>query len=66
MQFGDEHAFAAASHLRMIRMLDDEIGALEARVRERIAAIPAAWGVDADGATGPGAGRGRTPPCCLP
>jgi transposase len=59
MQFGDEHAFAAASHLRMIKMLDDEIAALEARVRERIAAIPAAWGVDADGATGPGAGRGE-------
>ena len=58
MQFGEEHAFAAASHLRMIKMLDDEIRALEDRVRERIAAIPAAWGVDADGATGPEAGRG--------
>ena len=58
MQFGPEHAFSAASDLRMIKMLDAEIKDLEARVREHIAAIPAAWGVDADGTTGPGAGTG--------
>ena len=58
MQFGDEHAFAAASHLRMIKMLDAEIGALEDQVKAQLAAIPAAWGVDAGGATGPEAGRG--------
>jgi transposase len=58
MRFGPEHAFAAASDLRMIKMLDAEIKDLEARVREHIAAIPAAWGVDADGTTGPGAGTG--------
>ena len=58
MRFGDEHAFAAASHLRMIKMLDEEIAALEDRVRAHLAAIPAGWGADADGATGPEAGRG--------
>jgi len=58
MRFGPQHAFAAASDLRMIKMLDAEIEALEAQVREHIAQIPAAWGVDADGTTGPGAGTG--------
>ncbi|MBO0809688.1 MAG: IS110 family transposase [Actinobacteria bacterium] len=59
MRFGDQHAAAAASHLRAIDFLDAEIAALEQRVREHIAAIPAAWGVDAGGATGPGAGHGE-------
>jgi transposase len=58
MRFGPEHAFAAASDLRMIKMLDAEIKDLERQVTEHIAQIPAAWGVDADGTTGPGAGTG--------
>ena len=58
MRFGPEHAFAAACDLRMITMLDAEIKDLERQVSEHIAAIPAAWGVDADGTTGPGAGTG--------
>ena len=58
MRFGPEHAYSAASDLRMIKMLDAEIAALQARVREHIAAIPAAWGTDAGGLTGPGAGTG--------
>lgn len=58
MQFGDEHAFTAASYLRMITGLDAEIGQLEARIREHLAAIPGAWGADADGTAGPGAGLG--------
>ena len=53
MRFGPEHAFAAASDLRMIKMLDAEIAALEAQVAEHIAAIPAPGPV-------------RTPPCCPP
>ena len=57
MRFGPGHAFSAGSRLRMIRRLDEEIEALEARVAEHIAQIPAAWGVSADGTTGPGAGR---------
>jgi transposase len=58
MAFGPQHAFAARSHLSMIDHLDAEIAALQARVREHVAQIPAAWGVDADGSTGPGAGLG--------
>jgi transposase len=57
MRFGPEHAFSADSDLRMIRRLDEEIEALEARIGSHIAQIPAAWGVSADGTTGPGAGR---------
>jgi transposase len=56
MRFGPQHAFAAAGHLRAIDFLDAEIAALEAQVRAHLAAIPAAWGVDGDGATGPQAG----------
>lgn len=58
MRFGEEHAFAAASHLRMIKMPAAEIEALEEQVKAHLAVIPASWGVDADGTTGPGAGRG--------
>ncbi|MBO0817571.1 MAG: IS110 family transposase [Actinobacteria bacterium] len=58
MRFEAQHAFAAASHLRMIDYLDAEITMLEEQVKEHLAAIPAAWGVDADGTTGPEAGRG--------
>jgi transposase len=56
MRFGEEHAFAAAGHLRAIDFLDGEIAALEAQVTAHVAEIPAAWGVDADGTTGPDAG----------
>jgi transposase len=59
MRFGPEHAFSAESDLRMIRRLDEEIAALEARVREHLTQVPAAWGVNADGTTGPDAGRGE-------
>jgi transposase len=58
MRFGPQHALAAAAGLRAIDFLDEEIRVLEEQVRERAAAIPAAWGVDAGGATGPGAGLG--------
>jgi transposase len=56
MRFGEEHAFAAAGHLRAVDFLDGEIAALEKQVAAHIAAVPAAWGIDADGTTGPDAG----------
>jgi transposase len=62
MQFGDEHTFAAAQHLRMITMLDAETGALENQVQAHLAAIPESWGTGADGVTGPGAGHGPDAP----
>jgi transposase len=49
-------------HGELARMLLDQIAFLDARIRrltllisEQLAAIPAAWGIDAGGATGPGA-----------
>jgi transposase len=58
MQFGPEHAFAVRSLLRQVTLLDEEITALRDQVAAHLATIPAAWGTDADGVTGPGAGRG--------
>jgi transposase len=57
MRFGPQHAFAAAGHLRAIDFLDAEIEALEEQVAAHVAAIPAAWGINADGTTGPDAGQ---------
>ncbi len=58
MQFGPQHAFNARSLLRAIEFLDEEIRALEDQVKAHVAQIPAAWGVDAGGTTGPDAGHG--------
>jgi transposase len=59
MRFSAEHAFNAAADLRMISALDAEITAVEGMIRECLNLIPAAWGVDSDGTTGPGAGLGQ-------
>jgi transposase len=59
MRFGDQHAFALRQHLRAIDFLTAEADAVREQAREHAAAIPAAWGVDAGGATGPGAGAGE-------
>ncbi|HET9079139.1 MAG TPA: transposase [Trebonia sp.] len=58
MRFWDQHAFAAASLLREIDFVSAEITALEEQAAAHLATIPAAWGVDADGTTGPDAGLG--------
>ena len=55
MRFGPEHAHAAASLLRAIDLLEAELRDLQERVTAHLAAIPASWGVDADGVTGPDA-----------
>src|SRR6202040_2728566 len=57
MRFGPQHAHAAASLLRAIDLLEAELRDLQERVTAHLAAIPASWGVDADGVTGPDAGR---------
>ena len=57
MRFGPQHAHAAASLLRAIDLLDAELRDLQERVTAHLAAIPASWGVDADGVTGPQAGQ---------
>ena len=57
-QFDDHHGELARMLLDQIDALTAQIGKLTTRIEELIAAIPAAHGVDADGTTGPGAGRG--------
>jgi len=61
-RFDDHHAELARMLLDQIDALTAQIGTLTTRVGELIAAIPAAQGIDADGATGPGAGTGPGAP----
>ena len=56
-RFEDHHAVEARILLRHVDDLTRDIEDLTARAGELIAQIPAAQGVDADGATGPEAGR---------
>jgi transposase len=56
--FDDHHGELAQMLLDQIAFCDTRIAVLAARIEEHLDQIPAAWGVDADGATGPGAGTG--------
>ena len=56
--FDDHHGELAALLLDQITSLDAKITQLTTRIAESAAAIPQAWGVDADGTTGPDAGTG--------
>ena len=58
-KFDDHHAELARM---LLDQIDAQTGKLTARIEERIAAIPAAQGIDADGATGPAAGHGQGAP----
>jgi transposase len=60
-RFEDHHAELARILLDQIDALSRQIDQISARVSELIAQIPAAQGIDADGATGPDAGRGPDP-----
>lgn len=57
-KFEAHHGELARILLDQIDALTRQIDQLSARAGELIAAIPAAWGVDADGTTGPDAGKG--------
>jgi transposase len=59
--FDDRHGLLAALLLDQIAHLDGAISQVEAATQTAIAQIPQAWGVDADGVTGPGAGTGPDP-----
>ena len=61
-RFDDHHAGLARMLLDQIDALSAQIATLTARIGELIAMIPAAQGIDADGTTGPGAGRGEDAP----
>jgi transposase len=54
--FDDHHGELARLLLDQIAFLGDRIAQLGARAAELTAAMPAAWGTDADGTTGPHAG----------
>jgi transposase len=58
-RFDDHHGELARMLLDQIDALTAQVGQLTSRIEELIAAIPAARGVDAGGATGPGAGEGQ-------
>ena len=60
--FDDHHGELAALLLDQIAALDTKIAQLGTRAAELTAAMPAAWGIDADGTTGPGAGTGPGAP----
>jgi transposase len=56
--FDDHHGELAGLLLDQITVLDGKITQLTTRIAESAAAIPRAWGVNADGTTGPDAGTG--------
>ena len=56
--FDSHHGELAEMELDQIAFLNERTGKLEASIRDTLAAIPAAQGVNADGTTGPDAGRG--------
>jgi transposase len=56
--FDDHHGELAGMLLDHISFLDQQIAALTGRSAGLTAALPAAWGVNADGTTGPDAGTG--------
>jgi hypothetical protein len=56
--FDDHHGELAQLLLDQIAALDSKITQLTARAADLAAAIPAAWGINADGTTGPEAGTG--------
>ena len=56
--FDEHHRELAQILLDQIAFCDTRVAALAARIEEHLDRIPAAWGVDADGGTGPGVGTG--------
>ena len=56
--FDDHHGELAQLLLDQAAFCEARIGQLTARITAAVAAMPAAWGVDADGTTGPDAGTG--------
>jgi len=60
--FDDHHGELAGLLLDQIAFLDARIAQLTTRAGQLAAAMPAAWGIDPDGTTGPGAGTGPGAP----
>jgi transposase len=60
--FDDHHGELAGLLLDQIYSLDGKIAQLGARAAELAAAMPATWGINTDGTTGPDAGTGPDAP----
>ena len=60
--FDDHHGELAQLLLDQVAFLDGRIAQLGARAAELAAAMPGAWGINADGTTGPDAGTGPDAP----
>ena len=60
--FDSHHGELAGLELDQIAFLDTRITWAEGRITAVLAQIPAAWGIDADGSTGPDAGAGPDAP----
>ena len=60
--FDDHHGELAQLLLDQIASLDAKVAQLGARAAELAATMPAAWGINADGTTGPGAGASPDSP----
>ena len=58
-RFEDHHAQIISILLGKIDFLDKQITRTEILISEQLASIPAAWGADPDGVTGPEAGQGQ-------
>lgn len=58
-RFDAHHGQIAAILLDQIDRLDGQIAGLSEQIEELIGDLPDAWGIDADGVTGPDAGHGR-------
>ncbi len=58
MMPGDQHLMLIRIHLDHVTFLDRAVAAVEDEIEAALDAIPAAWGIGADGGTGPGAGSG--------
>ncbi len=56
--FDDHHGELAGLLMDQIAFLEERVTQLTTRITAAVAAMPAAWGVDADGTTGPHAGTG--------
>jgi transposase len=57
--FDDHHGELAQMLLDQIAFCDTRIAALATRIEQHLAQVQDAWGVDADGSTGPSAGAGQ-------
>jgi len=57
MLLGDHHRMLIRVHLDHVTFLDRAVAAVEDQVDAALAAIPAAWGISADGVPSPDPAR---------